>query len=165
MTRNKHNQMNGSFGIYADLDTAFEVSETMSEFENRVKKNNPQPECYARLSSPNRDVYLEKDDNFAFYISPESEDQINQNVDELLRSNKEYLNYGNTSDPKGTQSAHPPNYHVEPFQTNNNVCISKTVFIVALIILLIIGIYFLAKNSANNATIKSNTFSENFLDF
>lgn len=170
MTCNKHNKntdLNNklSIGSYADLDAAYNVSDTMSEFENRVNPHHLLNDYHKKLPSSMNldDFYPEQDNNFDDVLSPESEYQINKNIDQLLISN--YTNTNDQSCQKNKVITHNPipslpnivTQHpktVEPFisTNNNNICMSKVVFFVVVIILLIIGIYLLTKNSSKNAT-------------
>lgn len=168
----KNNDLNNKFPIdsYAQLDAAYNVSDTMSEFENRINQNNSLNGCRKKSSSPrvSTDFYHKQNNIFDDVLSPESEEQINKNIDQLFISTdnmcqKRKLIQENTIPYLSTSTIQQSNV-IEPFvTTQDNICISKIFFIVVVIILLIIGIYFLARNSSENAGIQNlSTFSDIF---
>lgn len=61
---------NDSFGSFAPLDQAFSQSPHMAEFKDKLARHNP----------------LAKRDLCSDYISPKSEEKINNNIDEIIGS-------------------------------------------------------------------------------
>lgn len=140
------------FGIYADLDDAFIVSDNMSEFENRVNKYNPLSTLHRKQQ--NSDYIGDQNDPFVIEnipkLSEESEEQINKNVERLL---------GSTNSSFGGAPETSP---LEPsknklLETKPNGGIFKTIVIIIVIIAILVAIFYLAKQNVS----ESNNLSTN----
>jgi hypothetical protein len=174
-------------GSFATLDAAFTPTNTMSDFQNKVLGSNPlyqnlqTSHNYQAPNAPNAT-------NNQLGLSPQSEEKINNNVDQLVVAiyNKDKL-YSKLNSPNCANLPSSPNsikypltrhqYYpshlgsellegYDPYQTSNSGKFFRTIIIIILIIILIYAIYWFYKNSKENGSltgttsIKSNNFAK-----
>jgi hypothetical protein len=130
-------------GSYADLDVAFTQSDAMTEFENRLVRNNP-------LSS------VCSSDNKSPRLSPKSEEKINRNVDRLL-SQTAPVPPLNVNFPLDRNQRLPANQLgsnlLEGYEQTSNNNFWRNVGIVILVVIIVYALYRLITGDGDKSSV------------
>jgi len=174
-------------GSFATLDTAFDQSPHMSDFQNRLMNHNP---LLSQHFADNQNVAICSSPHSGMLISPQSEEKINHNVDvmvgALYNRNADFMNQnaspsikmGGVNIPLNRTQRYTSQQHgselLENFnleqdarnvwentnQTSQNITgmsFLKFVLLLFLIALFIYGIYWLFNQGRKNKNIMSES--------